>query len=498
MEKTKVALVLSGGASLGSYIAGALDELLKAFASASDRYEIDIITGASAGAATSALIAHGLLFRGGTTTLHDVWVEKLDITDLLASNLARDAPVSLLSADRLEEVSQQTLRWEDPNNVGVRAPYCADNLTLALTITNMNTLPYVSRVKQRAAERTENYVQYRNSEQETFFLGSNELPTNPIWQRIAQVVRASAAIPFIFPLVRLARRADSPGQYIQRPYFTGEANFLYCDGGTFNNLPVDLAWHHAVRTRTTENRVVIVVNPWRSDAEEPDKTPKYPGLIQQVSKLLSAVMNESTALQFDNEIMLPSQAAQEKATVPAAREAERGEEDGGTRGLPGVDRAPVELLDRFALVMPEATDKRLRGNHLHALGAFLDRRFREYDFRRGAADARRVANQLLGISYDAGRGEAFYSPDGDPGLIFNISSEDSADDLAHYDNLDRIPCESDPGVSVRQRFEESLDKRINALVARWDTPGIDLISDPLFAALIRRVVHEHLPKAWEL
>ena len=54
MAKKQVALVLSGGSSLGSYIAGALDELTRAFA-ASDQYEIDIITGASAGATTSAM-----------------------------------------------------------------------------------------------------------------------------------------------------------------------------------------------------------------------------------------------------------------------------------------------------------------------------------------------------------------------------------------------------------------------------------------------------------
>jgi predicted acylesterase/phospholipase RssA len=61
MPKTKVALVLSGGSSLGSYIAGALEELLKAFAAAIDKYEIHIMTGASAGATTAAIIAHGLL-----------------------------------------------------------------------------------------------------------------------------------------------------------------------------------------------------------------------------------------------------------------------------------------------------------------------------------------------------------------------------------------------------------------------------------------------------
>src|SRR5215210_3705497 len=82
MAKTRIALVLSGGVSLGSYIAGALDELLRQMA-ASGEYEIDIITGASAGATTAAIIAHGLLYRGGETLLHQIWVEQIDMIDLL-------------------------------------------------------------------------------------------------------------------------------------------------------------------------------------------------------------------------------------------------------------------------------------------------------------------------------------------------------------------------------------------------------------------------------
>ncbi len=72
MPKTKIALVLSGGTSAGAYIAGALDELMRAF-SHTDKYEIDIITGASAGATTAALLAHGLWYRGGNTRLEHVW-----------------------------------------------------------------------------------------------------------------------------------------------------------------------------------------------------------------------------------------------------------------------------------------------------------------------------------------------------------------------------------------------------------------------------------------
>src|SRR6266566_1522726 len=160
MPKKKVALVLSGGVSLGSYIAGALDELMKAFAASKD-YEIDIITGASAGATTGAIIAHGLLYRGGETALHDVWVDKIDITDLLEPQVPAGEPASALSARHLEQVASETLQWDRPVQ---RAAFCASKLTLSMTIANTTGLRYVSRVEEPAPGRPEEYIQVRHSE----------------------------------------------------------------------------------------------------------------------------------------------------------------------------------------------------------------------------------------------------------------------------------------------------------------------------------------------
>src|SRR3954466_9737128 len=83
MARRKVAIILSGGGSLGAYIAGALDELLTAFAASPD-FEVDIITGASAGGITGALVAHGLLYRGGANALQEVWLDKMDMVEMLA------------------------------------------------------------------------------------------------------------------------------------------------------------------------------------------------------------------------------------------------------------------------------------------------------------------------------------------------------------------------------------------------------------------------------
>src|SRR5687768_2338376 len=221
MPKKRVALVLSGGSSLGSYIAGALDELMRAFADAADTYEIDIITGASAGATTGAFIAHGLSYRGGETSLHNIWVDQVDIVDLLDPDLPEGEPPSVLSSRRLQELAMQELLWKDGANQGKRAPFRAAELTFAMTITNTTPLSYISRIHQPASRRAEPYIEARNAEHESYALSSTQ-PTDPLWQRIGEVARASAAIPFVFPLVKLARRADDTNQYAQKPNFEGE------------------------------------------------------------------------------------------------------------------------------------------------------------------------------------------------------------------------------------------------------------------------------------
>lgn len=490
MPKKKVAIVLSGGTSLGAYIAGALEELMSAFGS-TDQYEIDIITGASAGATTAAIIAHGLMYREGKTALEDVWVRKIDIVDLLDKNLPPNEPLSLLSSRRLKEVARETLDWPNPQDRGRRAPFCAEKLTVAMTLANTTPLPYVSRVKQRTADGEEEFIQYRHSEQEAFTLTPQVAPNNRgVWDRMSAVARASAAIPLVFPLVPLSRRAGDSLQYIHKPAFEGDADFWYYDGGTFNNLPINLAWHYARQEEESlGDRTIIVVNPWRSSVGSLERSPREPSVLEQIGGLVGAVMRESSAIQFENEVARRTEFVTQPPP-PIIEEPTPGPEVPPLSAIPGVDQAPVEALGNFALVMPPRDAARLRGNHLQALGAFLDMRFREYDFRRGAADARHVALKRMGIpTYASGRPDAFYQPDDDPNLNLDIST---------YDKLGAIKSSRDPNRSIRALFESSLKDRINALIRRWDGPGPDFALDPLLGNFMSSYVLDKLPGFWDM
>lgn len=422
MDKKRVALVLSGGVSLGSYIAGALDELLQQM-TLDGNYEIDIITGASAGATTAAIIAHGLLYRGGDTLLHDIWVEQIDMVDLLEPAFPADTQISLLSNRPLRDIAKRALSLP-PDQAPRRSPLCGAQLKVAMTITNVDGLSYESRIRMRTDGPPEPYIQDRFAEQETFLLDAQTAPADDVWARMSEVALASAALPLVFPPVLINRKlseeaADRPEwrssiQYIQAPalgsgqHTPSEATFLYADGGTFNNLPIDLAWHYARHDRPTDQRLIVIVDPSKDHiraikaGDGRDRLAQNP--LAYLLRLLGGMRSESSAIQFDHEVLLPSLRAQQRA-------------DQLQGALPGVDRADVEILDKVVLVLPHIDQKRLIGSHLvYALAGFLDQSFREYDFRRGAADARAMARSVLGLnqSIERANGDLFYAPDQDP------------------------------------------------------------------------------------
>jgi predicted acylesterase/phospholipase RssA len=468
MPKQQIALVLRGGVSLGAYIAGALDELMHALAATND-YVIDIITGASAGATTAAIVARGLLYHQGTMDLHDVWVRSIDIIDLLDPQMPADAAFALLNDRPLHQVAQRIVDGIAGTTEGRRAAWVAPRLTVAMTLGNTTTLSYISRVRMPAAGRTEEYVQYRHAEQEAFVLNAYESPDPQQWRRIVNVALASAAFPFAFPPVALRRSAGDENHYIQRPAFKGEAEFWYYDGGAFNNLPLDLAWHyahiHAARSgnNVSQDRMMVVIAPTRNDITPVPPAITQPNLRAYTAGLLGGLLHESGALQL-------AQDGWQQSDQPL-------------QAIPGVERMSIELLGNIALIMPKVDDQRLCGSYLRAFSAFLDQRFREYDFRRGAADARRVAQEVLDISYDSKRPESFYRPDEDPALRCDLSS---------YAALGEIASTRHPRMSVQQVFEIALKRRIRAITGRWKP----WILRPAYAKIIEHCFLHHIPKAW--
>jgi predicted acylesterase/phospholipase RssA len=246
MDTTRIALSMTGAVSLGSYEAGVLTELLWALAQPREggpRYELDVITGASAGAMTAGLVANLLMNDfSRRENLYRAWVEMVTIDRLL------DSPPknALLSSTPVREIGSTCLSDYDPDSAK-RAPFAPAMLRMCLTLSNVNGLD--RELKMASGPR---FVSTFFDDRKTFRLvdapGSVGRPADPgaprsvrdrsTWDLVRDFAIASGSFPLAFPPISLARllgEYDVPGTILPTG-FTSQPT--YVDGGTFNNQPI--------------------------------------------------------------------------------------------------------------------------------------------------------------------------------------------------------------------------------------------------------------------
>jgi predicted acylesterase/phospholipase RssA len=156
-------LVLAGAISAGAYTAGVVDFLLEALdaweaakARETERgavprhgVKLKVITGSSAGGMTAAILA-GMLGEprppeGTRSRLHRLWVDGIDIEDLLGTRDLDDRdgkPIrSLLDSTALDRVAADAFPSEAAGEPPER-PFLANPVHLLLTLTNLRGVPY--------------------------------------------------------------------------------------------------------------------------------------------------------------------------------------------------------------------------------------------------------------------------------------------------------------------------------------------------------------------
>lgn len=167
MSIVKLGIVMGGGVSLGSFGGGALAGALRALAehaeredSGVDAVEVDVLSGASAGAMSLCLLLRHLAAPGaGGADEGDffesrvagpqwrAWVEETDIDNLLG----RDAPPSrsLLSSAFLSELAEEMIHWPagtTPVRAGLHPRLrLGPRVHFLATLMNLNGLPVASR-----------------------------------------------------------------------------------------------------------------------------------------------------------------------------------------------------------------------------------------------------------------------------------------------------------------------------------------------------------------
>jgi hypothetical protein len=380
-----LAVVISGAVSLGSYEAGVMYEVLEAIARHNEReideqqkIKIDKITGASAGGMTAAILAQNLLYDDGSlrspydNKLYQAWVEMIDIVPLL-DNKFNHQKRSLLSVEIIESIAKQLLlsdkALKQQNEGGTLRPHPAASNCLRVGIAMANLTGYPYEVPTTGTPPF-GYTRFKDQmmcEVERKNDGSwnlQELALVPNttgslhwqaagaldWDALREAGISSGAFPLAFPL-RQIKRSGLKGSQPSNRFANREGEFLYTDGGVFENEPVGLA-HALLEGKEEAARYYLLIKPGPKAASVGSITQEREDLLQTLFALVGAVVQQA---QFQDFIM------------------ERlGREPGiGTR-----------------LLTITSSDAILVGDVLSAFSGFLEQKFRAYDYNIGREIAR--------------------------------------------------------------------------------------------------------------
>jgi hypothetical protein len=335
VERTfEIGLTMAGAVSAGAYTAGVVDFLLEALEAwyqqrtdapgtvPSHGVNLRVMSGASAGAMTAAIVAANALARfpavrpgsesthGSLNPLFTAWVERIDVSELLKQqDLAGGArPVSLLDTTIIDQIGDQVL---SPKPGQPRA-YFAQHLRVMATLTNIPGVPYAYQGRG-VGDYQEGMVSHGDFVRFAVTHGgvgpspavrrspgwcyeyeidlSRPPPLNPLFKQSAI---ASAAFPFgLRPRELTRNRSD----YNDRPVLlpagvagqpscvvllqpawargstpTGQPsyNFVNFDGGCIDNDPFELARSELAggltqrndRAGSTASKAVIIIDPF--------------------------------------------------------------------------------------------------------------------------------------------------------------------------------------------------------------------------------------------
>ena len=258
----KLAITIAGAVSLGCYESGVAFEILDAiaqhnqWADANDqpdeRIEIDVLTGASAGGMTSAMIAQRLLYDAPAMSqpysnpLFNAWVSSVDIAGLLARGPKENVTHSVLSSDFVIGISNTFLmgRYKNqaqPPPAPQPHPALASDrkLQLGLALSNLNGVDY-----DRSTLSGNQFVYTRHEDQLVRSLDQASDDQEQAWETIRAAAVSCGAFPVAFRVQDLVRNiAEYTSQWLNRTVWGGQptTTFTYTDGGVFQNEPLGMA-----------------------------------------------------------------------------------------------------------------------------------------------------------------------------------------------------------------------------------------------------------------
>lgn len=305
MSETRIALIMGGGVSLGSFSGGALAQIIHLLREVKrGPAKIDVMSGASAGSMTLAVVAHHL-FKGASDAeiekaLYSAWVDRIDLEHLIPKHFSSHKTPSLFSDDIIKKIAEDTIKtkeWPEnqPNSL------FAEGMRVSFSLTNLNGIPVRSEgqiirqpvsgggpaagkksVFADAVQTTFHHdaIRFelrRNSEPAIRSNGSLRLlqPWNTDegktqWKVFREAAIASGAFPGAFPPSRLRRNKQEYGKWWPAELESDQFTFDYLDGGITRNEPLREAIHMAsdLDEGKEVERVFILVDPSVSGTSE--------------------------------------------------------------------------------------------------------------------------------------------------------------------------------------------------------------------------------------
>jgi Patatin-like phospholipase len=254
----RLAITIAGAVSLGSYEAGVLYEVLDAIHQHNDadgvtddeKILIDVMTGASAGAMTSAIVAQKMLysaqeFRGPyDNPLYNVWVKRINLDGLLETvneetGEAEPPLRSIFSSNTVEKIAEDTLLGRYATGewpAAITHLAAARSISLGMTLTNLNGVDYGYDMQPCGK-----FIYTRHEDQITRVVSVEASDKPEVWRELADASVASGAYPLAFRAKEMNSRRTEYAKSSLEPWTDDPSRFTYTDGGVLQNEPLGMA-----------------------------------------------------------------------------------------------------------------------------------------------------------------------------------------------------------------------------------------------------------------
>src|ERR1039457_5889875 len=266
----RLAITIAGAVSLGSYEGGVLYELMQAIrtyneAAPSDdkKIYVDVITGASAGGMTAAMVAQCLIYDGAslegefTNKLYEAWVERISLMGLVKLRWSEKKWHSLFSSDLINSIGQDMLvssmkrQGSGPHAAIEHINGVPQTLRIGLALTNLNGIDYMIPIFG-SDEGGFNYT--RSVDQKLFEVAADGKANTEQWKEMCDAAVGSGAFPAAFRPKAIQCSVDEYGDRLpanQHFWVQGKtyvdwpgpspAEFAFSDGGVLQNQPLGIA-----------------------------------------------------------------------------------------------------------------------------------------------------------------------------------------------------------------------------------------------------------------